>query len=323
MTILTPSWNQNSGAVNTALMMRYYAGALLPGSGTLFPRGGINYTMGGGCAVTEDSPASMNVRVASGVGASPGSESGLQGAYPFVNDGTVVLAIGASHATLNRIDLVIVRVRDSAFSGVTNNVTLEVVAGTPNASPVAPAAPANSLILAQVLIGAAVTTITNSVITDRRWSLSDTLTIRKASDEVVNNSTTFQDDDHLRFPLNDPVSTRWAIDGFIFYDSSTTADIKLQMTIPTNAEWRGSFLGLGPAVTTGVGDMDSGGSFSTSAFNIGGRGIGTFNVIRIIGTATVSATGVPGSLVVQWAQATLDAVNTRITNNSWIRGTRL
>jgi len=326
MAILTPSWNQNAGSVYTAQMQRYYAGVLLPGSrtadGSMIPRSGINMTVGNACQVVEDTPPSMNVRVNSGEGVVRGTENALQGAYPFMNDGPVVLAIAASHATLNRLDRIVVRVRDSAFSGVTNNITIEVVTGTPASSPALPAPPLNSYTIAQVLIGAAVTTITNSVITDRRTPLHDTHIVRKTGDEVVNNSTTFQNDDDLFFPMNEgDGATRWAIDAFIFYDSSTTADIKMQLTVPTSAEFRGYILGPITGLSGTSSDANFGGIFNSNAVSLGGAGVGTFVVAQIKGTIQCSST--PGFLRLQWAQSTLDATNTRITVNSWIRGTRL
>lgn len=326
MAILTPSWNQNAGTVYTAQMQRYYAGVLLPGSravdGSMIPRSGVNMTVGNLMEVTEDSPPSMNVRVASGEGVIRGSENSLQGAYPFMNDGTVVIAISAAHATLNRLDRIVARVRDSAFSGGVNNVTLEVVTGTPASSPVLPASPLNSYTIAQILVGPAVTTIPNSVITDRRTPLHDTYIVRKTGDEIVNNSTTLQNDDHLLFPMNEGDSgTRWALDGFIFYDSSTTADIKFNITVPTSAEFRGTIFGPVLGLSGTSSDANFGGVFNANPIALGGAGVGTFLVARIVGTAQCSST--PGFLRIQWAQNTLDATNTRITVNSWIRGTRL
>jgi hypothetical protein len=97
-----------------------------------------------------------------------GSEAFLQGVYSCVNNGTVSLAITTAHATLPRIDIVVAKVEDSQFSGAVDAWSLVVVAGTPAASPVVPTSPNNSVTLAQVLVGAGVTSIVNGNITDTR-----------------------------------------------------------------------------------------------------------------------------------------------------------
>lgn len=76
------------------------------------------------------------------------------------------VAIPASHATLNRIDTVVIEVDK------TNRInTVKVITGTPNASPVAPTLTSTTLLkqapLADVYVGAAVTSITAGNITNR------------------------------------------------------------------------------------------------------------------------------------------------------------
>lgn len=65
------------------------------------------------------------------------------------------VVLTAAHATLDRIDLVVVQVRANDLDGGTNNDwVVQAVAGTPAASPVAPAVPAYAVAIAQVLIPA-------------------------------------------------------------------------------------------------------------------------------------------------------------------------
>jgi hypothetical protein len=59
-------------------------------------------------------------------------------------------------------------VRDAYYSGADNDVILQVIAGTPAGSPVAPSLPANSISLATIAVGAAVTQINSGNITDTR-----------------------------------------------------------------------------------------------------------------------------------------------------------
>jgi len=100
-----------------------------------------------------------------------GTQAASQGMYHLYNDATLdinVLGPNPAHATLDRIDLVVARYQDQFYSGSLDLPTIEMVTGTPSGSPAVPAAPANSLILAQLSIIHASSTIPQSVITDRR-----------------------------------------------------------------------------------------------------------------------------------------------------------
>jgi len=97
-----------------------------------------------------------------------GTEGTTQGVYSCLAQTTTNIAVTAAHASLPRIDTVVARVQDSAYSGAVNSFTLEVVAGTPNASPVAPTLPANSLQLADIAVAASATQIVSANITDKR-----------------------------------------------------------------------------------------------------------------------------------------------------------
>jgi len=119
-------------------------------------------------AVTANSPAAMSVRVASGWAAIVGTTTINMGVYTSYNDATEVLTITTANPTNPRIDLVCLTVRDAYYSGASNDVILQVIAGTPAGSPVAPALPANSISLATVAVGAAVTQINSGNITDTR-----------------------------------------------------------------------------------------------------------------------------------------------------------
>jgi hypothetical protein len=110
----------------------------------------------------------MGVTVDTGIAYVPGTEGSTQGAYACVNATATNLTVTAAHASLSRFDIVVFRVYDTAYSGALNQCALEVIAGTPSGSPVAPAAPANSITLARITVGAAVTSIVNANILDTR-----------------------------------------------------------------------------------------------------------------------------------------------------------
>jgi hypothetical protein len=90
------------------------------------------------------------------------------GTYVTYNDASAVLSLNTADPTNPRVDLVCATVNDAYYTGSLNNVVLQVVAGTPAGSPVAPALPANSISLATVAVGAGATAITNANITDTR-----------------------------------------------------------------------------------------------------------------------------------------------------------
>jgi hypothetical protein len=76
---------------------------------------------------------------------------------------------GAPGAGLNRIDLVIARVYDaSVIGGSINGWQLEVVTGTPAASPAVPALPTSSVELARIAVAAGQASVQTVNITDRR-----------------------------------------------------------------------------------------------------------------------------------------------------------
>jgi hypothetical protein len=123
-------------------------------------------------AVTQNSPAGMSILVASGWAAIVGTTQANMGTYVGYNDATTVLTVTTADPTNPRIDRVCMTVQDAYYTGSLNDVILQIVAGTPAGSPVAPALPANSISLATVAVGAGATSITNANITDTRVAVT-------------------------------------------------------------------------------------------------------------------------------------------------------
>lgn len=122
---------------------------------------GVVSGYGSSLQVIENSPPAMNVKVGLGVGF-------VLGHYFEVYGTAEVLTIGAAHATLGRIDRVIIR-RDLAA----RTTALAVKAGTAAASPAAPALTQSEtgiyeISLAQILVPAASSSVIASRITDER-----------------------------------------------------------------------------------------------------------------------------------------------------------
>lgn len=167
MTIHTPpSWLQNGS--HPAENDRLTTQALWATTGIISPSS---------LAVTASAPANMSINIAAGWAAVVGTIQPNMGTYVAYNDGTVNIAITTANPTNPRIDLVCLTVQDSYYTGSADDVILQVIAGTPASSPVAPSLPANSISLATVAVAAGALSITNGNITDTRVSVTTNLPI--------------------------------------------------------------------------------------------------------------------------------------------------
>lgn len=176
MTVINPpGFLQNAGATHTAEQFRNWTGSLTAGfiaATPLIPRGGVNINLGNALQVTQAGSPNMTVLVKSGVAAIPGSEGSKQGIYSVLNDADVTVTITTAHVSLGRIDSIVFKVQDTAYSGAVNSSSIVAVAGTPSGSPAAPTLPANCIELARVTVGAGVVSIVNGNIADRRYYLA-------------------------------------------------------------------------------------------------------------------------------------------------------
>jgi hypothetical protein len=166
-----PDFLQNAGATHNAEALRTVIGGLMAGvtaANSMKSAGGVAQLLGNALKVQATGSPSMSVDVLNGVVYVPGTEGANQGVYGCVNDATVNLAIAASNPTNPRIDIVVAKVQDTQYSGVTNSWSLAVVTGTPAGSPVAPAAPNNAIVLSRITVAANATNITNANIADAR-----------------------------------------------------------------------------------------------------------------------------------------------------------
>lgn len=165
MTIRTPSWLQAGSfpAENDRLLLK----SLLGGSPNQASTSGVAGSTAD-LAVTASGTPDMNVHVAPGAAFVPGTETTTQGVYGVYIDASVTVPIAAADGTNPRISLIVLQVLDAGYSGSSNIGQAIEVAGTPASSPVAPAVPKNSIVLAQVLVAHSVTSITSGAITDER-----------------------------------------------------------------------------------------------------------------------------------------------------------
>lgn len=108
----------------------------------------------------------MNIKVASGFAIVPSSSSNINAGYQIGTMASVGLTVATADATNPRVDLVVIGVNDTGDS--TGAGFIEIVTGTPAASPVAPSLPANSLSLGTIKVAANSTSVASTNITDTR-----------------------------------------------------------------------------------------------------------------------------------------------------------
>lgn len=127
--------------------------------------------------------ANMSVDVGAGFALVNADDASNRGLYHEENDATVnVTPFAASHATLPRLDKVIIQINDSTDGGDLNDTpALSILTGTPTAGTTldngndgshgAPAVPTGAMVLADVLIPATSTSVVTANIRDRRqWA---------------------------------------------------------------------------------------------------------------------------------------------------------
>lgn len=138
-----PLFLENVGLNHHAAEMRRAYGDLLGG------RFGV-VNQGDG-VVTPNATPNQTVWIAPMRAIIPGTQTLLQGPYHLTNDAAYQLTMPAADSANPRVDLVVARVADSFYTGGASDTgTIEPVIGTPGANPSPPAAPDNSIILAQV-----------------------------------------------------------------------------------------------------------------------------------------------------------------------------
>lgn len=171
---IDPSFIDASGGAPSYSAQDLRLGTITPhlaGSGaSLGVRSGVR-PAGSGTELLVQAQASpnMTVKVNTGVVVVQGSISTTQGAYAWTLDATTNVTIAAAHATLTRTDLIAVRIRDANVD-TSGQRDAGVIAITGTAGGGVPSLPTDAtyLTLAQIAVGAAVTSIVAGNITDKR-----------------------------------------------------------------------------------------------------------------------------------------------------------
>ena len=121
--------------------------------------------------VTQRATPSMAVDVAAGSAVIQGDDQVFQGKYLVrEQNATTNVAIDVAPGSGIRYDLVVLRVRDAnAGVGTNNDALIQVVTGTPSATPSDPTLPDTAIALARVRVPAGTSAITTSLIDDLRF----------------------------------------------------------------------------------------------------------------------------------------------------------
>lgn len=128
----------------------------------------------------------------------------------------------------------------------------------------------------------------------------------KSADEIVNNSTTLQNDDHLTFTAE--ANGVYKIDAVILYLTTAAADSKFQFTLPS-----GTIDGQ-VTYTTSVNPTTT--FFTEASSTTVSDNKATDTVLEITAVVKIGVTG--GDVHLQWAQNTMDASNT-----TWYSGSSM
>lgn len=120
----------------------------------------------GGAGLVLGVGTGMNITVQPGSFVVPNSTTPTAGGYVSTLPSLATLSVQTADPSNPRIDIVVAFVSDVGSSSSFGAV--EIITGTAAATPVAPSAPANSIILGQLTIPAGTTVITSGMIADKR-----------------------------------------------------------------------------------------------------------------------------------------------------------
>ena len=145
----------------------------------------------------------------------------------------------------------------------------------------------------------------NTHIRDSLLAIGGTF-VYKASDEIVNNSATLQDDDDLKFSVG--TNELWLFQ-LVAHTTSASADVKYTFTVPASATmtWsrhpgHNTSDAFVPPITNAATDVESADA-KGRAHNVWGR---------------VDTAGTSGTVQFQWAQNSAIGSDTTVKAGSWL-----
>ena len=147
---------------------------------------------------------------------------------------------------------------------------------------------------------------------DFAWTAAGATLVGKTSAETVNNSTTLQDDDTLKF--TGAADTNYSVMGCFRFQSIEAADFKWAMTAAGS-----STIDLG-VVYYNVAGTNNNWTFLAEDASVSTAGFGaTAPYVASFFMGTVLMDGTGGEVAVQWAQHSAVASDTQMLPGAWIR----
>lgn len=206
------------------------------------------------------------------------------GAYAVISDSAVNVTVSPVSA-LPRTDLILMAVEDADYSGSTYLPKIYALAGTPAASPVAPAQPAGTLLLATLNLLANATSVVQSAIARNLWSLHEAEYYNGAIQTLVPNG-----DRPLAFPTaltTTPDVTKGTATGGATPDAKFTLNRDGLWAIDAGCRLTGMQDGYSSGIWLGLD--------GTSAWRLAGN----FTTNAVLGN-TVTASGGPTGATQEW-----------------------
>lgn len=146
---------------------------------------------------------------------------------------------------------------------------------------------------------------------------------RKSANETVNNSVTLQNDDHLFWSA--AANEVWFFRAMLLVNAaSASMDVKFQWTFPagTTMLWGGE--GIGSDAGTGWGSRAVGQSVVALATESANQNFGTLaGTTGVALDGMVRVGGTPGTIQLQWAQATAEAADLILLQDSIVLAYRI
>jgi hypothetical protein len=226
------------------------------------------------------------------------------------------VTITTAHGTLPRKDIVV----------ASNAGSLSAVAGTAAAVPVAPAIPANSIILAEIYVPAGDTTINTSQITDKRVSIvipsvgGTVLSAYKTADQTKTSDASVANDADMHIAVVANAIYSFDFMFVVTYGAGSPVQTSWTFNGPTSATgwFRGNSSQI--AVQTNAADIPASNVLGSTQFDITPNSSGT-NLTAGFGVAVVAGTS--GNLSFAWAQSSSSGLGNTLKKGSWIRAVRL
>jgi hypothetical protein len=145
--------------------------------------------------------------------------------------------------------------------------------------------------------------------------LNGRVVVRKSADEIVNNSTTFQNDNHLLFAV--AAGETWVGRFVIFHTGDATADIKFAVTFPAST----TIMYGARVMNASSNAVHTPGLITTSGGSLGASGNSAAGAVTEVMVACVAT--VAGTVTLQWAQNVLTVADTTVKAGSFLIAERV